>query len=74
MFALALEIPIALICFLVLDGGGLARLCAIAVAAHWAGILLVMTRRPHAPSLTDIAYIRLGFLVIFFPLIQPWTW
>jgi hypothetical protein len=74
MFALLLQIPIAVICFLVLDGGQLAKICGIAMAAHWAGILLVMARRPHAPLMTDIAYIRLGFLLIFLPLFAPWNW
>lgn len=69
MFALALEIPIAVICALMLDGGELARVCAIAMAAHWAGILLVMFRRPDLPTLTDRLFVRLGFLVIFMPLI-----
>jgi hypothetical protein len=74
VFALALQIPIAILCFLILDGGQLARICGIAMAAHWAGILLVMARRPQAPSTTDLAYIRLGFLMIFLPLIAPWSW
>lgn len=74
MFALALQIPIAIICLLMLDGGQLARICGIAMAAHWAGILLVMARRRHSPSMTDIVFIRLGFLMIFFPLIAPWNW
>ena len=42
MFALKLQIPIAILCVLMLDGGQLARVCGVAMAAHWLGILLLM--------------------------------
>jgi hypothetical protein len=69
MFALALEIPIAFLCFLMLDGGHLAKICGIAMAAHGAGIGIIMSRRPQIPTAIDRVFIRIGFLMIFLPLI-----
>ncbi len=69
MFALAIQIPIAILCALLLDGGQMARICGIAMAGTWAGILLVMSRRPHSPTFTDHLFIRCGFLLIFGPLV-----
>lgn len=69
IFALALQIPIAILCALMLDGGQLARVCGVAMAANWLGVLLVMWRRPHCPTFMDLAFIRCGFLAIFAPLV-----
>jgi hypothetical protein len=69
MDALKIQIPIALLCLLMLDGGHLARICAVAIAGHWLGILLVMYRRPHAPTRIDVTLIRWGFLGIFLPIV-----
>ena len=63
--ALKLQIPIAILCLLMLDFGQLAKLCGVAIAAHWTGILIAMSRRPQAPTVTDIAFVRHGFLWIF---------
>jgi hypothetical protein len=64
-FALVQQIPPAVVCLLMLDGGYMARLCGCAVAGFWAGAALLMVQRRLQPSPTDIAYIRWGF----FPLL-----
>ena len=69
MDALKVQIPLAILCFLMLDGGYLARLCGIAMTAHWLGILLAMFRRPFTPTNVDVVYIRWGFLGLFVPLL-----
>lgn len=69
VFALALQIPIAILCALLLDGGQMARICAATMAGHWVGVLLVMHQRPHAPTSIDRIYIRTGFLMLFIPLV-----
>jgi hypothetical protein len=55
-----------------LDGGYLAKVCGIAMSAHWIGVLMMMFQRPFAPTVMDRLYIRAGFLMIFLPLIPIW--
>ena len=65
MDALKVQIPIAILCLLMLDGGYMARMCAALLAGHWSGILLAMWRRPDAPTAGDLWYVRWGFLSFF---------
>lgn len=60
-----IQIPIAVICMLMLDLGQLAGVCAVAMMAHWLGTFLVMFRRPHNPTHFDLAFIRWAFLAVF---------
>jgi hypothetical protein len=69
MDALKVQIFLAILCVLMLDGGYMAKLCGIALAAHWVGILLAMFRRPFTPTNADLRFIRWGFLGLFVPLL-----
>ena len=64
-FALALQIPIALLCLLMLDGGQTAKVCGVAMAAHWLGVTLILHRRPLAPTVADLTFLRWAFPLIF---------
>ncbi len=63
--AMIQQLPTAVLCGLLLDGGGVARICGIAMAGFWAGTLLGVARRPFAPTPADLALIRWGFLPMF---------
>jgi hypothetical protein len=45
---------------LILDAGRMQALCTFALIGYWAGILLILLRRPHSPTPGDLAYIRFG--------------
>lgn len=58
------QLPIAVLCLLLLDGGRCARVCGIAMVAFWSAVALVMARRPDAPEPSDLLYLRWGFLPV----------
>jgi hypothetical protein len=47
-------------CFwgLLLDGGVRKTGCTIALVGFWAGVVLILLRRPHSPTRVDLIYIR----------------
>lgn len=63
--ALFLQLFLALIAGMVLDGGVLARLLLIASIAFWISVLFVLFRRPLAPTRFDLSYLRIGLFVLF---------
>jgi hypothetical protein len=63
--ALAIQIPAAILCMLVLDGGYTARVCGIAILAFWLVAAIIASRRPSAPSAVDLWYWRWGFVPCF---------
>ena len=64
-FALLQQVPCALVCLLLLDGGRLAKVCGVAMLGFWAAAVLIMARRSNSPAPSDIAYLRLGFWPLF---------
>ncbi len=64
-FTLIQQVPIAIGCFLLLDFGVTAKVCAVAMIAFWSGVVLLVTRRRDHLSTTDLGFIRWGFLPIF---------
>jgi len=60
------QIPWAILNMLLLDGGEMARLCGITMLGFWAGVALMMARRPLSPSSFDIKLLRWGFLPLYF--------
>ncbi|MDZ4688981.1 MAG: hypothetical protein SH850_28225 [Planctomycetaceae bacterium] len=63
--ALALQLPIALLCLLMLDFGQLARICGMAMLAFWCVAAWVAATRPWTPSRGDLIYCRWGFVACF---------
>ncbi|MFO0908303.1 MAG: hypothetical protein U0794_08075 [Isosphaeraceae bacterium] len=61
-FTLAQQVPLAMICLLLLDGGRMSRVCAIAMFGFWAAAALILARRPHTPAAGDLAFLRWGFV------------
>ncbi len=56
------QVPWALLSMLLLDGGRVARISGITMLGFWAGVALMMVRRPLSPSSFDIMFLRWGFL------------
>jgi hypothetical protein len=74
--AVALQIVLGLLAMLILDGGGIAQICGIALLAFWSGAVVLIWRHPQSPSRFDIEVIRFGYfpaiLVSFF--LSVWIW
>ena len=75
--AVALQALLGLLSALILDGGTTARICGIALVAFWGGAALLIWRRPHSPTRTDIELLRFGYLplvvIAFFVVHFIWT-
>jgi hypothetical protein len=63
--ALWTQIPIAILCFLMLDGGVSARYCGTALLGFWLGAAFVAARRPWNPTYVDLWYWRWSFIPCF---------
>jgi hypothetical protein len=64
-FALGPQIPVAIVCLLMLDAGILAKICGSTMLGFWAGAFYCMGRRPRNPSPTDFLFIRWCFWPLF---------
>jgi len=75
--AAGLQVLLGFLSLLILDGGTTARICGIALVAFWGGAAVLISRRPHSPTRTDIELLRFGYLplaVIAFLLVHfIWT-
>lgn len=60
--AVALQILFGLLAYMILDGGGIAQICGIALVAFWGGAAVLIWRHPQSPSRADIELIRFGYL------------
>lgn len=67
--AMLVSIPQQVVVFalslMALDFGEMKQICGMTFLAFWAGVGLIMRRRPLAPSRVDLLFIRLGFLPLF---------
>jgi hypothetical protein len=63
-FALTQHFVALLLTAFLLDSGAMLRASLFAVAAHWVVIIIVMLRRPLAPTAFDLGSIRLGFVPV----------
>jgi hypothetical protein len=63
--ALRVQIPLAIVSALMLDGGRIARCCAAALLGFWIVALVIAFRRPWAPTQFDLWLWRWGFLPCF---------
>jgi len=62
--SLAIQIVLGFIAALMLDGGVCLQIWSFSMAAFWGGGVLVLARRWKAPTKTDLAVIRWGFLAL----------
>ena len=58
--AAILSAILLVISVMVLDTGGVLGCCAVGLAAFWAGVLLIVVRRPLSPTPADLRVIRFG--------------
>jgi len=74
--AVALQLVLGFLALMILDGGGLAQICGIALVAFWGGTIVLIWRHPQTPSRFDIEVIRFGYLPLFFVsyLLSCWIW
>ncbi len=64
-FSLIQQVPCALLSLLILDGGGMGRICVITMLGFWAAVALMTVRRPLSPSSIDIMFLRWGFFPLY---------
>jgi hypothetical protein len=64
-FSLRQQVPWALLSLLFMDGGNMARICAIAMLGYSAVLALMLIRRPHSPTSFDIMFLRWGFFPLY---------
>jgi hypothetical protein len=61
-----------------LDGGVRKTGCNIALVGFWAGVVLILLRRPHRPTRVDLLYIRFAviplILVTVPAYLKYWGW
>ena len=74
--AVALQILFGLLGLMILDGGGIAQICGIALVAFWGGAVVLIWRHPQSPSRADIECIRFGYLplIIISYFLACWVW
>jgi hypothetical protein len=60
-----IQVPIAVVCFLMLDSGVTARYCGTAMLGFWLGMAFIAARRPWTPTENDLHYLRWGFIPMF---------
>ena len=62
--------------FMVLDMGETGYASVYAMAAFWVGVLLIILRRPHSPTKSDLHVIRFGSLVVVIAaqFLARWIW
>jgi len=75
--SLVFQVVFSFLSGLFLDGGQCAQWCAVSLAAWWGGFLMVILRRPMAPTKADLFLIRLSFPVVCFfitPFLTIYVW
>lgn len=63
--ALCQQVPVTVLCLLMLDGGGAAKLCGVVMLGFWAAAAIIVTRRPTTPTRCDQLLIKYSFLPLF---------
>lgn len=59
-----LQAIIAVLSLMILDGGTIARICAIALIGFRGGTALLILRRPTTPTSFDLTFVRFGYLAV----------
>lgn len=63
---LAVQVSLAVLCVLLLDGGRASKCCGVAMAAFWCVAVLIAARRPWSPTTGDLRFWQYGFIPCFF--------
>jgi hypothetical protein len=63
--AVAIQFVCGLLSAMLLDGGNAAMLCFCTLVGFWAGVGLLIFRRPRDPRPADLLAVRYGFLPLF---------
>lgn len=61
-WALGQQCFIGILCLLMLDGGAMARQCALVLVGFWIGAAVIIWRRPEGPTHWDKRAIQFGFV------------
>jgi hypothetical protein len=74
--ALAIQVVLGLVAWLVMDWGQTAQICGIALVAFWGGAAVLIWKHRRSPSRADLWLIRFGYLpvigITFF--LVAWIW
>jgi hypothetical protein len=75
-FGILVQGIVGLLTALMLDGGRSFSVFTIALFGHWLGMILIVSRRPLAPTKMDIIFIRWGtpLLMLVVGAIAPQVW
>lgn len=60
-----IQLPVALLSLLMLDGGRMSRACGFAIAMFWIAVLFLLLKRRFKLERSHIRFIRLGFLLFW---------
>ncbi|MBI5760042.1 MAG: hypothetical protein HZA46_16115 [Planctomycetales bacterium] len=64
LHALCIQLGLLVLTALILDHGIVFTACRYASVGFWAGVVLILVRRPVAPTKSDLLYFRFGLPVI----------
>jgi hypothetical protein len=59
--ALAIQIVLGVVSWLIMDFGRTAQVCGIALVAFWGGAAILIWRHPQSPSRANLWLIRFGY-------------
>ena len=62
--AALIQILVVICSGLILDGGNIEQLCAMALLPFWTVTVIFIWRRPQQPTRTDLMFIRVGYLLV----------
>lgn len=62
--AVGLQILLGGLSLFMLDGGDCARICGAALIAFWGGAIVLICRRRHKPTKTDLELVRFGYVPV----------
>ncbi len=61
-FVVVLQVLLTLLFITLLDDGHVAKIAGYAMIGFWAGVAVMLARRPQTPGHADLLYIRYGYL------------
>jgi hypothetical protein len=75
--SLVFQVIFTLLAGLILDGGQCAQWCGVSLVAWWGWFLVVVFRRPMAPTKVDLFLVRWSFPIVCFfitPFLMKFVW
>jgi hypothetical protein len=76
IFAVSYQVPLGILCGLMLDGGLSFQIFGMAMAGFWPSVALIIRRSPKQASKLDLLWIRAGGLLVMIVVatVAPVVW